>query len=65
MGGVGGGRAFVLEDDSTSDCINGTVECLCLDLVAEAAHSDSALRAHRFFYFQLMLSMKHDRFLYN
>jgi len=28
----------VPEDDSTSDCINGTVECLCLDLVAEAAH---------------------------
>lgn len=29
------------EDDSTSDCINGTMECLCLDLVAETAHSDS------------------------
>jgi len=41
VGGVGGGRAFVLEDDSTSDCINGTVECLCLGLVAETAHSDS------------------------
>lgn len=31
------GRALVLEDDSTSDCINGAEECLCLDLVAEAA----------------------------
>lgn len=29
------------EDDSTSDCINSSVECLCLDLVAEAVHSDS------------------------
>jgi len=38
----------VPEDDSTSDCINGIVECLCLDLVAEAAHLTHCAALFRF-----------------
>jgi len=60
VGGVGGERVFVLEDDSTSDCINGTVECLCLDLVAETAHilTHCALALLLSFAFHLALSIK-------